>query len=402
MERIDMKRVWNVSLRLVLVLAATTACGATAAEELALEPERTTTREEALDRLVHDFLDSSALPSLSVGVVEDETFVYARSFGLADRASGKLATVNTLYELGSVGKVFTATVLAILHDRRILRIEDPVKKWVPAITRISRPDGSFDDITLEHLATHTSGLPGVPSNVDHLPSFQWKGYSAEDLSSSFANTELSHPPGTRLVYSTLGMGLLGHILAVASEKTYETIVEDALLRPLGMRDTVISLRPEQEERYSVGYPEDDSPGPVPYFEYGVLAGGGAHRSTVADMIRFLQAQLGPSKSDSNPLTETVRSELHRVRWQSEDREEPAIALGWFAVPNEEHGTTLVHRGRTPGHGAVVAFMPERRVGVVLLTNRGGRDTNIKLEDFAQVLLLEVASRVAGQLDDGRV
>ena len=109
-----MKRIWNVSLS--LVLATTTACGALAAAGLARGSERTTTREEVLDRLVGDFLNSNALPSLSVGVVGDETFVYVRSFGLADRASGKLATVNTLYEVGSVGKVFTATVLAIRNN----------------------------------------------------------------------------------------------------------------------------------------------------------------------------------------------------------------------------------------------------------------------------------------------
>ena len=355
-------------------------------------PQNDTDRAKAIDELVQKFFDSGSFPSLSVGLVENDTLVYARSLGVADKATGRQATMDTIYEIGSVGKVFTATMLAILHDRGVLRIDDPVEKWVPAIADVPKPAEDGPQMTLEHLATHTSGLPGVPANVGHLPPFQWKGYSAEDLHSGFKNTELRHPAGQDLVYSTFGMGLLGHVTSVATQRPYEAVVAEELLLPLGMRDTVISLQPQQEERYSVGYLSDDASGEVPYYEYGILAGGGAHRSTVADLAKFLQAQWGSPGIGTNPLNERVRSELHRIRWRSEEDDGASIALGWFAEPREGVGTVLVHRGRTPGHGAVVAFIPEQRVGVVLLANRGGRDANIRMATFAEELLLELVSR----------
>jgi CubicO group peptidase (beta-lactamase class C family) len=184
---------------------------------------------------------------------------------------------------------------------------------------------------------------------------------------------------------------------VATQRPYEQVIADELLLPLGMRDTVISLQPHQEERYSVGYPSDDASGDVPYYEYGILAGGGAHRSTVADLAKFVKAQWGFPEIATNPLNARVRSELHRIRWRSKEDSGASIALGWFADPREGIGTVLVHRGRTPGHGAVVAFIPERRVGVVVLANRGGRDANIRMAAFAEELLLEF---VSGQENPG--
>jgi CubicO group peptidase (beta-lactamase class C family) len=229
----------------------------------------------------------------------------------------------------------------------------------------------------------------VPSNVDHLPPFQWPGYSPRQLDESFRGTELRHPAGEGFGYSSLGMGLLGHILAVAGKDSYENLIHEELLAPLGMTDTAISLQQSQQKRYSTGYDENDSSAEVPYYEYGILAGCGAHRSTVLDLARFLGAQWGAT-DDTNPLTERVRSQLHRIRWRSQD-DETLMALGWFAVPYEGVGTLLVHRGRTPGHGAVVGFIPEKRAGVVVLANRGGRDANVGMADFAERLLLRLVA-----------
>ena len=377
-----------------LWLLAATAAGAlpVAGERPPAEPSGQE-RLAAVDRRLQEFFASRPLPSLSVGLVLEDGAVHTRSLGLADRASGRAATPRTLYEIGSVGKVLTSTTLAILDRRGLVRISDPLDKWIPAIDRAPRPPGNGLRITLEHLATHTSGLPSQPANVDHLPPFQWPGYSAEDLATGLAATELQFAAGADFAYSTLGMGVLGHVLSLAAGKPYEAVVDEELLAPLGMTDTVIGLRPGQAERYATGYPEDDASGHVAYYEYGVLAGGGAHRSTAADLTRFLAAQWG-ADGDAGPLSEAVRAELHRVRWRSSDGE-ILMALGWFGLPHEGAGTLLVHRGRTPGHAAVVAFEPRRRAGVALLTNRGGRETSVALADLAEELLLHLISTAPG-------
>ena len=377
-------------ISLIFMLAVVTAIFVYAIIFTGKQPPIDHVKVEGLDKMVREFYNTGFFPSLSIGLVKDDKLVYTQALGIADKSTGRPATIETIYELGSVGKVLTSTVLAILHDRGVIRIDDPVQKWVSAISYISKKPGDTSQMSLEHLATHTSGLPGIPSNVDHLPPFQWKDYSPEQLRDGFKKTKLRYPVGKELAYSTLGMGLLGHVLSIATGKSYDKVVEDELLLPLKMNDTVITLREEQKGRYSTGYESNESLKKVPYYEYGILAGGGAHRSTVPDMARFLQAQWGMPKNKNNPLSKNVRSDLHRTRWQSEDGE-TKIALGWFVIPYEEIGTFLVHRGRTPGHGAVVGFILEKRAGVIVLTNRGGRDANIKIADFAQKLLLELLS-----------
>jgi len=351
------------------------------------EPVHGRRNMDRIDSLVQDFFNTGRYPSLSVGLVQDDTLIYSRALGIAEKQTGRPATVETIYELGSVGKVLTTTVLAVLHVRGVVSIDDPVQKWLPDNPGFPKHPSGWDEMTLEHLATHTSGLPGIPVNVGHLPSFQWPGYSAEMLHDGLHQTELLHPPGTELVYSSLGTGLLGHILSIASGESYEKVIEDELLSPLGMTNTVISLRDDQKARNSTGYESNESFNEVPLYEYGVLAGCGAHRSTVSDLARFVSAQWECPPDRKNPLTEDVRSELHRTHWQSDDGE-TRIALGWFVSPHEGLGNFLGHRGRTPGHSAFVGFILEQKAGVIILTNRGGRETSIEITEFGERILLD--------------
>lgn len=351
------------------------------------EPVHDRRQHDRIDSLVEDFFHSGRYPSLSVGLVQDDSLVYSRALGLADKRSGRPATIETIYELGSVGKVLTTSVLAVLHVRGVVRIDDPVKKWLPDNLAFPKHAPGWNEMTLEHLATHTSGLPGTPVNVGHLPPFQWPGYTADELYDGLRQTELLHAPGTELVYSSLGSGLLGHVLSIASGTSYERVIEDELLSPLGMTDTVISLRDDQKARYSTGYESNESLSVVPLYEYGVLAGCGAHRSTVSDLARFVSAQWEGSSDETNPLTTDVQSELHQTRWQSNDGG-TMIALGWFVTRHEGLGNLLGHRGRTPGHSAFVGFMREQKAGVIVLTNRGGRESSIEITEFGERILLD--------------
>ena len=274
-------------------------------DEAAAQPDRI----DRIDGLVREFFDDGSYPSLVVGLVEDHGLVYDRALGVADRATGRQATNDTIYEIGSVGKTLTASVLAILHDRGVMRIDDPLERWLPEEAQIPAHPGQTSPMTLEHLATHTSGLPNSPDNVSGFPTFQWRGYSTEMLFDELRQTELVHPPGTDFLYSNVGMGLLGHLMARASGKPYEQLVEDELLRPLRMTDTVIELDEEQRTRYAVGYETGASTEEAPHWEYGVLAGCGSHRSTVTDLARYLTAQWqGPS---GQSIARSALAELHR-------------------------------------------------------------------------------------------
>ncbi len=121
-------------------------------------------------------------------------------------------------------------------------------------TSLERPDGHAQ-ITLWHLATHTSGLPSNPGNVDAFQKYRWTVYSAEDLYAGLRQTVLSDPPGMELVYSNLGMGLLGHLLSVAAKKPYEVLLEEQVFGPLHMSSTgpATRINARQRDRWAVGY-----------------------------------------------------------------------------------------------------------------------------------------------------
>jgi CubicO group peptidase (beta-lactamase class C family) len=343
---------------------------------------------DRIERSVLGFFESESYPSLSVGIVRGDTLVYKRALGIADKRTGRAATTETIYEIGSVGKVLTTSVLAVLDDRGVLRIDDPVARWLPKGVEIPRHPSGGPPMTLEHLATHTSGLPGRPVNVSHLPEWQWPDYSAEQLFQGLAQTKLLYPPGTDLTYSSLGTGLLGYVMARASAATYERLVEEELLRPLGMGETVVHLSEDQRTRYAVGYETAESIDEAPHWEYGVLAGCGSHWSTVRDLARFVSALLSDRSTTPGGLSATARAELVRPRWRSQDGE-TEVALGWFVTRQPDVGVMLGHRGRTAGHGAFVGIIPDHAAGVIVLANLGGREANIRLAELGQRLLREV-------------
>jgi CubicO group peptidase (beta-lactamase class C family) len=345
-------------------------------------------RFDRIEQSVHGFFETGSYPSLIVGVVRGDALVYEQALGIADKRSGRAATTETIYDIGSVGKVLTTAVLAVLDDRGVVHIDDPVDRWLPKGVEVPTHPSGGPPMTLEHLATHTSGLPGRPLNVSHLPEWQWPDYSAERLFQGLAQTKLLYPPGTDLAYSSLGTGLLGHVMARAAATPYEHLVEEELLGPLGMTDTVVRLSDDQRTRYAVGYETADSTDEAPHWEYGVLAGCGSHRSTVRDLARFISALWNDRSTTAGRLSATARTELLRPRWRSQDGKDE-VALGWFVTRRADVGVMLGHRGRTAGHGAFVGIIPDRATGVIVLANLGGREANIRLAEFGQRLLTEV-------------
>lgn len=177
---------------------------------------------------------------------------------------------KTLFEIGSITKVFTTTLLAEMHVAGELTLNNRVNRYLPIEGRLVCRGG--DQVTLMHLATHTSGLPRLPPNLT------WKklatdnpyaDYSAEDLHAGLAKCRLKNRPGARTRYSNLGSGLLGHVLSRVAGGDYERLLIDRVLQPLGMHDTAIRLSDEQQMRMALGHAEGK---PVRHWDFQVLAG----------------------------------------------------------------------------------------------------------------------------------
>ena len=293
---------------------------------------------------------------LVIGVV-DETGTSYFSRGRMSADAGPV-TEETIFEIGSITKVFTATLLADMHVRGLVALEDPVARLLPPDVRVPTRGGK--SITLLDLATHRSGLPRLPDGFapDDVEN-PYADYSGDDLLRFLAAHELSRDPGATYEYSNLGAGLLGYALARRAGTSYERLVIERISAPLGMADTRITLTPGQRSRLAQGHSGRKA---VQGWDFDALAGAGALRSTARDMVRFLRANLG---FVDGPPSRAMKV-AHQSRFVTGERD-LSIALGWHVWTR--HGTTILwHNGGTAGYRSFCGFSPGKKRGVIVLTN----------------------------------
>jgi CubicO group peptidase (beta-lactamase class C family) len=325
--------------------------------------------DRAFDVWLDAFRRSARLPSLSIGIVRGQELVYARAFGVADRETSRPATLQMIYRIGSVTKVFTTTLLAILRDQGTVRLDDAVEQHLPeGVCLPSDPRGARP-MTLRHLATHSSGLPRLPVNLTPRGDDPYGGYTVEALYSGLAQTRLDFPTGADYSYSNLGVGLLGHVLERAAGKSYEELLQQYLLEPLGMNDTSITLGPDQQARLAIGYKEEDPTRRAADWDTGCLAAAGALVSTIPDLAQFLALQLLAGHADVVPVAGGTLTELHTAQQLAKDWNS-ARGLGWHLQHNEGQGDLVWHNGGLDGFASWVSFLPKFQVGVIVLTNCG--------------------------------
>ena len=275
----------------------------------------------------------------------------------APNAGGGRLDGDTVFEIGSITKVFTALALAEMVERGEVALDDPAVKYLPP--GVTMPERAGQQITLAHLATHTSGLPREPGNLASGDrSNALAGYSVNQLHRFLSGYELSRDIGASHIYSNLGGGLLGHVLALRAGVDFEMLVRERITGPLGMTSTGITLSPEMRPRMATGH--DQHLLTVGNIDLPSLAGAGALRSTANDLLAFLAAELGAE----TPLSAAMSAQL-RVR-QATDTQD-IQSLGWIISPTSA-GEVVWHTGLTTGFRCFMGFDREQRTGAVVLTN----------------------------------
>jgi serine-type D-Ala-D-Ala carboxypeptidase/endopeptidase len=296
------------------------------------------------------------------------------AYGHLDKGDARPLNGDTIFEIGSETKVFTALLLADMVERGEVSLDDPVSKYLPASVKM--PERNGRQITLIDLATHTSGLPRLPSNMSSKdPGNPYADYSVDQLYEFLSGYKLTRDIGSQYEYSNLGGGLLGHVLALRAGMSYEALVKSRICVPLGMKSTGITLTPEMKERLAVGH--DPATNPAKNWDLPTLAGAGALRSDANDMLTFIAANLDYIKS---PLAPAMAAMLKVRRPTGQPGLE--IALGWHITT--ANGKEIVwHNGGTGGYRSYMGFDPKARVGVVLLSNAG---TPAGVDDIGRHLL----------------
>ncbi|MBB1031635.1 beta-lactamase family protein [Dietzia sp. SLG310A2-38A2] len=280
-----------------------------------------------------------------------------------DDGHGEVPDSGTLFEIGSITKTFTALLLADGVIRRDWRLDTPVRELLPAGVEVPRRAGV--EITLQHLATHTSGLRRSPVRLGLRENVAYQRTGAdpyarlteEDVLRSLGDARLKRVPGHGTpAYSNLGFGLLGTAMTTATGQDYGTLVRDRVCGPLGLGDTVVDaqMTTDQRQRMAVGFRSRRPADPWPL---AGLAGAGALRSTASDMVRFLAAQVDPG---STGLGDAIRL-THATQPGGPER----MGLGWHRAGDR----TLWHNGGTGGFRSTALMSPASGTVVLALVNQ---------------------------------
>jgi serine-type D-Ala-D-Ala carboxypeptidase/endopeptidase len=317
--------------------------------------------DEEVRAFVRPYIDKRQTKGIVVGLIEPDGSRRVLTFGEAGEGARPLAA-NSVFEIGSITKTFTGTVLAEMVRRGEVKLDDPVAKYLPTGVRVPSRNGR--QITLLDLATHRSGLPRLPTGYEPPnPNEPYAHFAAEHLYAFLNRYELEHDPGAKFEYSNLGMGLLGHALArAAGADSFQKLVADRVLRPLGMSMTAYGRPAALAPWMTKGH--DQQGAVATYFDIAVLAGGGGLNSNVTDLMTYLDANIGEPKS---PLEHAMR-DAHRGH--HEPRPGMQVGLGWMST--KRGALNLVgSRGGSAGYSTFIAFDPDTRAGVVVLANSGG-------------------------------
>ncbi len=340
-----------------LGLALLLGLGSTAGAQATATSARPTLSDSAIRAIIKERVDSKGSTGIAVGVIGPDGQRHVFAYGASGTA--RPIDANTVFEIGSITKVFTTAILADMVAKGEVALDDPVAKHLPASARIPSRNGR--QITLLDLATQSSGLPRMPGDFSPKdPANPYADYTSEQLLAFVSTYELPRDIGATYEYSNLGMGLLGIALAHRAGMTYEELVTRRILQPLGMTDTRIVLTPAMRDRLALGH--DGAGRVVSNWDLPGMAGAGALRSTVNDMLKFLAANMD---SSSSPLGRALATS--HVRRHGSRAAPPEIGLGWHIAPLPD-GRIVWHNGGTGGYRSFIGFNPESDRGVVVLTN----------------------------------
>jgi D-alanyl-D-alanine-carboxypeptidase/D-alanyl-D-alanine-endopeptidase len=310
-----------------------------------------------VEKIVRPYVDQGQAPAIVVGIVNCSGPKYY-CFGTSAGSGSPKVDEKTLFEIGSITKVFTSLILADMVNDGELQLDDPLDKFLPGkVPGLSR---NGKTVTLADLATHTSGLPAFPSNMAGEDAVNpYAEYDDAALNDYLAQGELKCVPGQHWNYSGWGVGLLGNLLAQKTGKPYERLVIERVCKPLGMNCTVQTLTPELKQQLAQGHAGNQT---VTNWDFQALAGCGALRSNAEDLLKFVSAHLGFRKSSLDSAIELALKVRKPTPTPSFTQ-----ALGWEISSND--GDEIVwHAGGTGGYRSLVGFRPSIGIGVVVLCN----------------------------------
>lgn len=328
---------------------------------------QTSLSEEVIDN-INLRIENGNNTGIVIGIIDKDGARY-HSFGVKSLKTNEPLDENSVFEIGSISKTFTGLLLADMVLKGKLKLDDPLQSLLPV--GLNAPTRNGASISLVNMANHTSSLPRMPDNFNPSnPANPYIDYSEEQLFDFLNSYELTRDIGSRYEYSNYAVGLLGHLLALKNNTTYEDLMVAVIADPLGMDNTRVKFSDEMLTNLAMGHRGRIQ---VENWDLTTLAGAGAIRSTAVDMIKYVAANMGIEKTNLYPAMQLAHKNSRT------EGAEPIVGLGWHTQILD--GDSIIwHNGGTGGYRTFAGFTEDGKAGVVVLSNSstGADDLGIHL------------------------
>ncbi|NER12280.1 serine hydrolase [Leptobacterium flavescens] len=323
-------------------------------------------------------VDTGINPSIVLGVWTPQSEDYY-VYGYADKEKNVKAGEETLYEIGSITKTFTALLLARYVDEGSIKLSDAVDSFLPDGIRLRDDEGNV--ITLEQLSTHTSGLPRLPNNMKSLYTANpYQDYGRKELF-EFLKSYKAGNIGKDFAYSNLAVGLLGEALALHKKGDYKELIQKDILDVLGLKNTYFEIPEEAQSKFATGYAGEK---PTSAWDFQAIAAAGALRADIRDLVKYGRSYLDKGNSLKSAMELTSKPYFT-------DKNGLGHGLGWFINPGE----ILVHNGGTGGFRTFISIDKTNQKIVAIMTNSGSNPT----EDIAIHLMNPEKNKLIATKDE---
>jgi len=363
----------------------------------ALQREQSTIKAE-VDELAKPLIKSKEATCLEIGVLLPDGSTQSYGYGrVSDTGPLVLPNKNTIFQIGSVSKLFTASMVYFLVQEGEIKFSDTVRDILPKDTKLS---ADISKITVYELATHTSGLPREPATFKQFKFFLKYEFTGKNLYGYMDKTWLYEYLKTckiknkshKFLYSNIGYGLLAYLIEVKTGRPFPDLVHETLFSPLNMRDTVFSLSQEQQSRQTMGHVGDQPyfmkrNTPINSWDMGeIMAPSGGIYSTAADLLIYVKYTLGIESSPLNSiLVKTTEPIVHQQDGETS-------ALGWtISEFGDDHTKITYKHGMTSGYSAYIGMDMSKKIAVVVLC--GSFNWNDKIGHNLLLRLSHVSDRL---------
>jgi CubicO group peptidase (beta-lactamase class C family)/D-alanyl-D-alanine dipeptidase len=332
----------------------------------------------ALDAFIRAEVENKQLPAVSIALIDDQKIVWAHGFGFADAAKKNKATAETVYRVGSVSKLFTDVAVMQLVERGALDLDVPITKFLPDFKPIN-PFGKA--VTLRQLMSHRAGLVREPPVGNYIDDSE---LSLKRMVESLNRTELVYEPETRIKYSNAGVSVVGFTLEETQKQPFARYLSRTLLQPLGMNSSSFEPDPAVTRNLAeaVMWNYHGREFPAPTFQVGIAPAASMY-STVLDLGRFVSVVLAGGKGPGGVMVKPETLEQMFKAQFAKPGDKSGFGLG-FQVQEFEGRRRLGHNGAMYGFATELAFLPEDKLGVVVVASRDY--SNAVVQRFADVAL----------------